>query len=98
MDKKRLIASVALVAALLMGCNRGRQEEFRLNSGSQPPAANNPNYTATAPGGDFAAVSYADVVNRAATAVVTIHSQMRVRQPQQFPFMNDSFFRRFVGD
>jgi len=30
--------------------------------------------------------------------VVTIHSQMRVRQPQQFPFMDDPFFRRFFGE
>jgi Do/DeqQ family serine protease len=43
-------------------------------------------------------VSYADVVSKAAPAVVTIHSQTRVRQPQQFPFMNDPFFRQFFGD
>ena len=42
--------------------------------------------------------SYADVVSKAAPAVVTIHSQMRVRQPQQYPFMNDPFFREFFGD
>jgi Do/DeqQ family serine protease len=42
--------------------------------------------------------SYADVVAKAAPAVVTIHSTMRVRQPQQFPFMNDPFFRQFFGD
>jgi Do/DeqQ family serine protease len=30
--------------------------------------------------------------------VVTIHSSMRVRQPQQFPFMDDPFFRRFFGE
>jgi Do/DeqQ family serine protease len=43
-------------------------------------------------------ISYADVVSKAAPAVVTIHSQMRVRQPQQFPFGNDPFFREFFGD
>jgi Do/DeqQ family serine protease len=43
-------------------------------------------------------VSYADVVSKATPAVVTIHSQQRVRQPQQFPFMNDPFFRQFFGD
>lgn len=42
--------------------------------------------------------SYADVVSKVAPAVVTIHSQVRVRQPQQYPFMNDPFFRRFFGD
>ena len=43
-------------------------------------------------------MSYADVVSKAAPAVVTIHSQMRVRQPQQFPFGNDPFFQEFFGD
>jgi len=43
-------------------------------------------------------LSYADVVSRVATAVVTIHSQQRVRQPQQFPFTNDPFFQQFFGD
>jgi Do/DeqQ family serine protease len=43
-------------------------------------------------------LSYADVVSRVVTAVVTIHSQQRVRQPQQFPFTNDPFFQQFFGD
>jgi len=42
--------------------------------------------------------SYADVVSKVAPAVVTIHSQSRVRQPQQYPFMDDPFFRRFFGN
>src|SRR6185436_20553298 len=42
--------------------------------------------------------SYADIVSKATPAVVTIHSQIRARQPQQFPFMDDPFFRRFFGD
>jgi Do/DeqQ family serine protease len=42
--------------------------------------------------------SYADVVAKAQPAVVTIHAQTRVRQPQQFPFMDDPFFRRFFGE
>ena len=99
MTKKKLIASVALVTVLLAGCNRGRQEEYRLGGGSQPASSsNNPPFSGGAPSGNIAAVSYADVVNRAAPAVVTIHSQMRVRQPQQYPFMNDPFFRHFFGE
>jgi Do/DeqQ family serine protease len=43
-------------------------------------------------------MSYADVVSKAAPAVVTIHSEMRARQPQQYPFMDDPFFRQFFGD
>jgi Do/DeqQ family serine protease len=42
--------------------------------------------------------SYADVVNKTAPAVVTIHASTRVRQPQQFPFMDDPFFRQFFGE
>jgi Do/DeqQ family serine protease len=41
--------------------------------------------------------SYADVVDRVAPAVVTIRSAKRVRAPQQFPFLDDPFFRRFFG-
>jgi Do/DeqQ family serine protease len=41
--------------------------------------------------------SYADVVSKVAPAVVTIHSSQRVRQPQQYPFMDDPFFRQFFG-
>ena len=42
--------------------------------------------------------SYADVVDRVAPAVVTIHSAHRVRPPQQFPFPADPYFRQFFGD
>jgi serine protease Do len=41
--------------------------------------------------------SYADVVSRDAPAVVTIVSERRVRPPQQYPFLDDPFFRRFFG-
>jgi Do/DeqQ family serine protease len=42
--------------------------------------------------------SYADVVSRVAPAVATIRSERRVRAPEQFPFMDDPFFRDFFGD
>ncbi|MEY2527813.1 MAG: serine protease Do [Verrucomicrobiota bacterium] len=41
--------------------------------------------------------SYADVVDRVVPAVVTIRSARRVRAPQQFPFSDNSFFRKFFG-
>jgi serine protease Do len=52
------------------------------------------------PGGHLVQDSYADVVDRVAPAVVTIRSERRVRvsQQQQFPFMQDPFFRDFFGD
>lgn len=88
---------LAIVLALVTACNR-RNETFRLASTSDP-GTNNPN-TATSTAGNPAVMpvaSYADVVTKVAPAVVTIHSQMRVRQPQQFPFMDDPFFRQFFG-
>jgi len=42
-------------------------------------------------------LSYADVVDHVAPAVVTIRSSRRVRAPQQFPFSDDPFFQRFFG-
>jgi len=42
-------------------------------------------------------LSYADVVNQVAPAVVTIRSSRRVRAPQQFPFFDDPFFQQFFG-
>jgi Do/DeqQ family serine protease len=42
-------------------------------------------------------LSYADVVDRVAPAVVTIRSSRRVRAPQQFQFFDDPFFRQFFG-
>src|ERR1051326_4493871 len=42
-------------------------------------------------------LSYPDVVDRVAPAVVTIRSSKRVRAPQQFPFFDDPFFRQFFG-
>jgi len=45
-----------------------------------------------------AVLSYADVVDGVAPAVVTIRSQRVVRAPRQFPFFNDPFFRDFFGD
>ena len=42
-------------------------------------------------------LSYADVVDHVAPAVVTIRASQRVRAPQQFPFFDDPFFRQFFG-
>ena len=57
------------------------------------------------PGLNFAPVpdtlpqnSYADLVGKVAPAVITIRADKRVRNPQQFPFLNDPFFRGLFGD
>ena len=97
MKVKNLIGCVVLIATLLVGCNRSGEKNFHLTTSSTPAGGNPPASTA-APPRAAPGISYADVVSRVAPAVVTIHSQMRVRQPQQFPFMDDPFFRRFFGE
>jgi serine protease Do len=42
--------------------------------------------------------SYADLVSKVSPAVVTIRANKRVRAPEQFPFLNDPFFRGLFGD
>jgi len=42
--------------------------------------------------------SFADVISRVTPAVVTIETQTRTRPAEQFPFLNDPFFRQFFGD
>jgi Do/DeqQ family serine protease len=99
MTKKTWIATAVLLAVFLVGCRRGSNESFHLTPGSQPASGGNSAPGSNAPsGGTMGTISYADVVSKAAPAVVTIHSQRRVRQPQQFPFMDDPFFRQFFGE
>jgi Do/DeqQ family serine protease len=74
---------VVLLVLSLFSCNRG-------NRSSGPPEPR------VAPGAPL--ISYADMVDHVAPAVVTIRSARRVRAPQQFPFMDDPFFRQFFGN
>jgi len=95
-----ILLSVTILSCLLWACNRQDGRTVHLTSTSDP-AINNPAGTGTPASTSPSAgpaMSYADVVSKAAPAVVTIHSQMRVRQPQQYPFGNDPFFREFFGD
>jgi Do/DeqQ family serine protease len=79
----RTLAVLALLS--LQSCRNGNYEEVSL-----PPATQRERVGAI--------LSYADVVNAVAPAVVTIRSQRVVRAPRQFPFFNDPFFREFFGD
>jgi Do/DeqQ family serine protease len=95
-----IVFSLAIVVASFAACNRASQQQRENNGGYRLTTASdrgggNPNAAAPVaiPG-----ASYADIVSRTAPAVVTIHSSMRVRQPQQFPFMDDPFFRQFFGE
>jgi serine protease Do len=77
---------VLISVVLMVGCKRGSSLNLA------PPSPAN---STTAAG---AQTSYADVVARVSPAVVTIRTEKRVRAPQQFPFMDDPFFRQFFGD
>ena len=92
-----IVVSLLVLTYLIGGCNRLNNSGFHLASTSDPGTANAPNTTTPANNSALPVASYADVVTRVAPAVVTIHSQMRVRQPQQYPFMDDPFFRQFFG-
>ena len=81
----RRLALIVLI--LLSGC--GREEKVNLPAPAVPP----PTTTSAA-----LRTSYAEVVNRVSASVVTIRTESRARAPQQFPFMDDPFFRRFFGE
>jgi len=92
-----LVLSFIIFCFLIAGCNRQNTSTFHLASTSDPGTGNPPNTSAPSTSA-LPVASYADVVSKAAPAVVTIHSTMRVRQPQQYPFMNDPFFQQFFGN
>ena len=87
---------ISLLACFLSACEKQEAkapappatppvvEEKKTASAERPPPA-------AAPG------SYADVVERAGPAVVTIRAAKRSRAPQQHPFFNDPRFRDFFG-
>jgi Do/DeqQ family serine protease len=88
------LLTLALLVVSFGACNR-QNPPVRFASTSDP-GVNNAPINNPPPGGNSApGVSYADVVSRVSPAVITIHSQRRVRAPQQFPFMNDPMFREF---
>ena len=93
------IVRLLILVLLLSACNRSGGSRFALDPGTNPNA-NTSGASAVPPSNPavMPVASYADTVSKATPAVVTIHSQTRVRQPQQFPFMDDPFFRRFFGD
>ncbi len=81
--RARRIASTIAVSALMISVS---VSAVACKGKADTPAVN---YTHIADGPPQN--SYADVVARVAPAVVTIHANKRVRQPQQFPFFDDPF-------
>ena len=90
------ILLLILSLVLLTGC--GRLWEREPSPPALPPASTpntgtstNSTPVATSPN------SFADVVDRVAPAVVTIHSSRRSRAPRQHPFFDDPRLREFFG-
>src|SRR5205807_10372217 len=83
------ICVLLAAACALCSCNRGLTSA---NAGSEPRSTPTGKVTASGP-----LLSYADVVDHVAPAVVTIRSSRRVHAPQQFPFSDDPLFRGFFG-
>jgi serine protease Do len=88
MKYRRLtIAGTVLCAALGLGIAAEQQQKSEKAVYREPVVSQTP-----------AREGYADVVDRVAPAVVTIHSTKRVRAAQQFPFMDDPMLRQFFGN
>ncbi len=85
----RSICVLLLIAAFgLTSCRREQVASARFEPRAMPSGSAHLN-------GPI--LSYADVVDRVAPAVVVVRSSRRVRAPQQFPFFDDPFFRQFFG-
>ncbi len=81
---KRILLLITLIS--ISGC--GREEKVNLPTPAAPPAKTSAGIR----------TSYAEVVKQVSASVVTIRTELRSRVPQQFPFMDDPFFRRFFGE
>jgi Do/DeqQ family serine protease len=77
-----------VVLLALCGCQRRESVESPAPPPARAPAAES---GIAAPG------SYAEVVERVMPAVVTIHSEKRLRPPRQHPFFDDPLLREFFG-
>jgi len=84
-----IVPAVTLLA--LVACTR--QSSSSKNSANRE--ASESSAIASKPGPPL---SYADVVDHASPAVVTIRADRRVRAPEQFPFAEDPLFRQFFGN
>jgi serine protease Do len=83
------------IALALSGCQKQQQSK---NSAPAPAAAGQPANIATEQSkSTVPRLSYADVIEKAGPAVVTIRSERRVRAPRQFPFFDNPLFRDFFG-
>ena len=88
---------ITMLVIALGACGRHERGDFKLTSTTDPNTTQ-PASTTTSNPAVMPVSSYAEIVSKVAPAVVTIHSSQRARQPQQYPFMDDPFFRQFFGN
>jgi serine protease Do len=83
--RRHFCFGLALVIATLAGCEEQPKEKIPAPAATanSVPASN------SSPAPQY---SYADVIERAVPAVVTIRSERRVRAPRQFPFFDNPLF------
>ena len=92
--KRRIVLILSIAACLLGACSRQQ------DSSISPPVFATPVPVVYNPADNKipeTVVSYAAVVERVAPAVVTIHSESRIRAPQQYPYSSDPSFQDFFG-
>jgi serine protease Do len=82
-----LILAMAASALMILAINTAHRSTSAASAPQSSAAARSP----------LPQQSYADVVDRVAPAVVTIHAARRVHPPQMPDFFNDPMFRQFFG-
>jgi Do/DeqQ family serine protease len=97
-NRQMILAWTLLTSIVLFGACSRNNPALRFASSSNPGVNNAPINNGPPNGTAGPVVSYADIVSRVSPAVITIHSEMRVRAAQQYPFMDDPMFRQFFGD
>lgn len=93
----QLIITLVITTFFFGACSRQQESPVTPTSTAETPipVVYNPDDPAA---NSEPVISYAGIVNRVAQAVVTIHSQSRVRAPQQFPYSDDPSFQDFFGE
>ena len=91
---RRLLLTITVLLLASTACRRGGEQAPQAPPG--PATTSTPAPIVSGPVGP-STNSFADVVDRVAPAVVTIHSARRVRAPRQHPFFDDPRFREFFG-
>ena len=88
---------ISLLACFLSACEKQEANAPTPPAASPPAVEEKKTVSAERPPPAAGPGSYADVVERAGPAVVTIRAAKRARAPQQHPFFNDPRFRDFFG-